>query len=180
MKPQTLAQRPSITAPSSVLLWKVRRLLRDHPATDARDVASWLVELAHSRGFHAIQSRPAALPLAGSQESLSNAELAIALLHPALRDEPQLMRPAAPIISRGGISVALLITLADQESATRILANLAAQALKAAPSQEGWNAIATHLNTAAPLSENVIHWTRLAGPVMKPRGPHNGEWRLVA
>ena len=180
MNSQTLAQRLGITAPASVLLWKLRRLRREHPVADAGDLESWLVELAHSRGFHAIQRRPMALAPAVSLEALSNEELVVALLHPALRDEPQLMRPAAQIISRGEVDTAKVTALAQQESASRILANLAMQALKAAPSHLGWNAISTHLQNVAPWRDKVIHWTRLAEPVMKPRGPHNGEWRLVA
>lgn len=180
MNPQTLAQRLGTTAPASVLLWKLRRLRRAHPVPDAGDLESWLVELSHSRGFHAIQRRPVALPFSISMEDLSNEELVIAQLHPALRDEPQLMRPAAQIISRGAINPSKLLALAERECSSRILANLAAQALKAAPDHSGWQAIADQLRHALPLRENVIHWTRLAEPVMKPRGPHNGEWRLVA
>ena len=180
MNPQTLAQRLGITAPASVLLWKLRRLRQEHPVADAGDLESWLVELAHSRGFQAIQRRSVALYFAISSDTLSNEELVIALLHPALRDEPQLMRPAAQIVSRGAIDIRKLTAVAEQESATRILANLAKQALKAAPSHSGWNAISTHLESAGPLRENLIHWSRLAEPVMNPRGPHNGEWRLVA
>lgn len=177
---QTLAQRLGITAPASVLLWKLRRLRQAHPVADAGDLESWLVELAHSRGFHAIQRRPVPLPLSISLDMLSNEELIVALLHPALRDEPQLMRPAAQIISRGEVNTAKVITVANRESVSRILANLATQALKASPSHPEWNAISDCLKTTAPLRENVIHWTRLAEPVMKVRGPHNGEWRLVA
>jgi hypothetical protein len=84
------------------------------------------------------------------------------------------------MISRGAIDLPKLLLLSKRECASRILANLAIQALKAAPSHPGWIAISKELQPAAPLRENVIHWTRLAEPVMKPRGPHNGEWRLVA
>jgi hypothetical protein len=180
MTPQTLAQRLGITAPCSVLLWKLRRMRREFPVADAGDLESWLVELAHSRGFHAIQRRPEPIVIPIPLDQLTNEELAVALLHPALRDEPQLMRPAAQIISRGVVDPVKLTAVASQESASRILANLAEQALKAAPGHPVWNDIALQLGNAAPLRENVIHWTRLAEPVMKPRGPHNGEWRLVA
>lgn len=180
MNPQTLAQRLGITAPCSVLLWKLRRLRREFPVADAGDLESWLVELAHSRGFHAIQRRTEALSFPITLEQLCNEELAVALLHPSLRDEPQLMRPAAQIISRGVVDAAKLTAIAEQASASRILANLAMQAMKAAPAHAVWNSVSVALENAAPLRENVIHWTRLAEPVMKPRGPHNGEWRLIA
>jgi len=175
-----MAQRLGITAPASGLLWKLRRLRREHPVEEAQDLESWLVELAHSRGFHVLQRRPIAWPETISVGNLSNEELAIAFIHPALRDEPQLLRPAAQMISRGAIDLPKLLLLSKRECASRILANLAIQALKAAPSHPGWIAISKELQPAAPLRENVIHWTRLAEPVMKPRGPHNGEWRLVA
>lgn len=176
----TLAQRLGITAPASVLLRKLRRLQGEFPAGDTKGLETWLVELANARGFSAIQRRPMPLPAWIDETLVSNEELAVALMHPALADEPQVLRLAAQMISRGRLNPVALLRLAEMECGSRILLSLAQQALKASPSHKGWLQIADHLRNQVPLPENVIHWTRLAEPVMKPRGPHNGEWRLVA
>jgi hypothetical protein len=176
----TLANRLGIAAPASVLLWKARRLRRDFPVESAPGLEAWLVELANSRGFCAIQRRQVPLPSDLDEKRFSNAELAVALMHLGLVDEPQVLRLAAQIVSREAVGVEELLILARRESASRVLRNLALQALKAAASHPGWLRIAGELSSETPLRENVIHWTRLAEPVMKPRGLHSGEWRLVA
>ncbi|MES2705413.1 MAG: hypothetical protein V4726_02310 [Verrucomicrobiota bacterium] len=176
----TLAHRLGIAAPASALLWKARRLLGEFPVENAPDLEAWLVELANSRGFSAIQRRAVTLPSELVEGRFSNTELAVALMHPSLADEPQLLRLSAQIISRGVVDADGIVRLAKRESASRVVLALARQALKAAPAHAGWLSIADQLACETPLRENVIHWTRLAEPVMKPRGPHSGEWRLVA
>ena len=170
----TIAQRLGITAPVTPLLMKVRRLAR------GMAVVPWLVETANVRGFNAVQRSGEGSGAGANLETLSNEELAMAFLLPGLEDEPQSLRLGAQIISRGAAETSALLSIAAREGALRILAGLAAQALKAAPTHAAWNTIAAATAGERPLRGNLIHWTRLAEPVMQFRGPHTGEWRLVA
>jgi hypothetical protein len=114
------------------------------------------------------------------ESELSNEELVVALMLPCLADEPPMLRLAAQITSRRLVDGTQLLLVARREGALRVLANLAAQALRVAPDHQLWRHIAAATTQERPLPENVIHWTRLAEPVMPARGVHDGKWRLVA
>jgi hypothetical protein len=141
-------------------------------------IAASLVNEANRRGYTAVLGCSAVQ--ASLLENLSLEELAISFLLPGMADEPQTLRLAAQIISRGAINVTTLLQLSEREGALRTLAALCTQALSISPEHEVWGAIAARCASQKPLRENLIHWTRLAEPVMRPRGPHSGEWRLVA
>ena len=171
--PATLAQRLGISAPVSPLLMKIRRL------SQGRSLVPWLIAMANDRGYTAVQGTVAA-PGPAMSGSLSNEELATAFLLPAMPDEPQSLRLAAQMISRAEVNVSALFRLAEREGVLRLLSGLAQEALKVSPVHEVWLALANATGQQKPLRDRLIHWTRLAEPIMRPRGPHSGEWRLVA
>jgi len=169
----TLAHRLGITAPVTPLLMKVRRLARGA-------VVPWLIETANHRGFNAVQRSGEINGVCPLPQELSNEELAVAFLLPALDDEPQSLRLPAQMISRAAVEIPSLLHIAECEGALRLLAALAEEALYISPMHVVWQAIANAASGQNALRERLIHWTRLAEPIMRPRGPHNGEWRLVA
>ena len=174
----TLAQRLGITAPTSPLLMKVRRMARAEGMTQPQD---WLRGVANRRGYRVIvPARPeAALLTDVPLEQLSNEELAVAILHPAGKDRPQLLRLAAQIISRGHMDIPRLLHLSRMECAARILRELSHQALKVEASHPVWSEIDWQLQGEQPLRDALIHWTRLAEPVPSKKFIACG-WRLVA
>jgi len=176
----SLAQRLGITANESPLRWKLVRLKQRFPSPGAASVEAWLVDVANSRGARVVRRQELPDEFTIAESELSNEELVVGLLLPCLADEPATLRLAAQIISRGLVDDARLLTVARREGALRVLANLAAQALRVAPDHPLWRRIAEATAHERPLPENVIHWTRLAEPVMPARGVHDGQWRLVA
>jgi len=176
----SLAQRLGITANESPLRWKLVRLKQRFPSPGAESVEAWLVDVANSRGARIVRRQELPGNFAVPKSELSNEELAVGLLLPCLADEPPMLRLAAQIISRGLADVARLLPVARREGALRVLANLAAQASRVAPEHPLWRQIVEATAQERPLPENVIHWTRLAEPVMPARGVHDGKWRLVA
>lgn len=176
----SLAQRLGITANESPLRWKLVRLKQRFPSAGAESVEAWLVDVANSRGARVMRRQELSADFALPESELSNEELAVGLLLPCLADEPPMLRLAAQIISRGLADAAKLLQVARREGALRVLANLAAQALRVAPDHPLWRHIGDATAQERPLPESVIHWTRLAEPVMPHRGAHDGKWRLVA
>jgi hypothetical protein len=177
---QTLAQRLGITAPESPLRWKLIRLTERFPSPSAVNVESWLVDVANSRGARVMRRQELPGDFTVPESELSNEELVVALMLPCLADEPPMLRLAAQLISRGLVDGTQLLVVARREGVLRVLANLAAQALRVAPDHQLWRHIGDATAQERPLPENVIHWTRLAEPVMPHRGVHDGKWRLVA
>jgi len=57
---------------------------------------------------------------------------------------------------------------------------MAREALKVAPSHAGWRLLAEAFATAPKPRDVVIHWTRLAEPVMAGGRCNAESWRLVA
>jgi len=176
----TLAKRLGITAPESPLKWKLRRLESRFPSHGAGTHEAWLVDVANSRGATIVRRQELPLQFAVPEIELSNEELVVGVLLPCQADEPQMLRLSAQLISRGEIDAQKLLTLAHREGALRVLANLATLALRVAPQHPVWRAIARGASGARPLRENVLHWTRLAEPVIPKANVHQGEWRLVA
>jgi len=176
----SLAQRLGITANESPLRWKLVRLKQRFPSPGAGSVEAWLVDVANSRSARVVCRQELPGDFTVPESELSNEELAVGLLLPCLADEPPMLRLAAQIISRGLVDATQLLLVARREGASRVLANLAAQALRVAPNHPLWRRIAEATAQERSLPENVIHWTRLAEPVMPARGVHDGKWRLVA
>lgn len=69
---------------------------------------------------------------------------------------------------------------AVRERAEPILAELARQALSVEPRHKTWLGIRDLFRGEASLREPLLHWTRLAEPIMMPGKPNAAGWRLVA
>ena len=181
MAQSTLAERMQVTTHISPLRYKLRRLMRADRLASTLTVEEWLIDVANSRKAVVIQRKPkgerAACP---GERKLSNEELVIACCQPNAADEPQLLRPAAQLISRGGLDLRKLLLVARRERATRILAELARQALRVEPDHTTWLAIRDALKDEPPLCDVLIHWTRLAEPQMVSGKPNAHGWRLVS
>lgn len=180
MNKRTLAARVGITAPISPLWWKLRRLQQRYPSPGADGLEAWLVDLGNSRRARVVCRSLEPPPLKVPMSDLTNEELAVGLLLPGLADEPQILRLGAQLISKGMAETEALLFTARREGALRILANLATQALRVAPEHPIWRRIGDACRGLPPLQDDVLHWTRLAEPVMPRVGVHAGEWRLVA
>jgi hypothetical protein len=180
--PQTFAARLGITANASVLRRRILRLMKEFPADEDAGVEAWLMELANLRGARSVQRRLDRMPawIPPSVTALSDEELTAALLLPETADHPQLIRLAAQFISRGALELPGLIQLARRERLERILAELARGALQAEPEHAAWRTLFNAFHGERPFRVPVIHWTRLAEPVMLPGEPNAHGWRLAS
>ena len=95
-------------------------------------------------------------------------------------DRPQLLRLAAQLISRGKLDFTALARSARRERVESVLHAMAQEALKVSPVHPGWSFLATTFAAATRPRDVVIHWTRLAEPVMARGRVNAAEWRLVA
>jgi hypothetical protein len=110
---------------------------------------------------------------------LSNDELVVAICQLQCRDRPQMLRLAAQLVSREVVDSRALCLVARRERAGSILAELARQALRVAPEHDTWLAVLAAFEGHPRPREPLMHWTRLAQPVMK-NGRCNAEsWQLV-
>jgi hypothetical protein len=114
------------------------------------------------------------------EQLVSNEELITGICQLQCLDYPQMLRLAAQLISRKVVRFERLKRLAEQERIGPILAELASQALRVEPTHPLWQKIYATFQHELPLKEPLLHWTRLAEPVMK-HGRCNAEaWRLVS
>ena len=141
-----------------------------------------MVGLANDRGFKVVQSplRTAECPSLPEPDQLSNEELAVGMCQTECLDIPQMLRLPAQIISRKSIDIDMLLLVATRERAERVLAELSRQAIKLDPQHEFWRRINDSFADRQGFSSPILHWTRLAEPVMKDGRCHAGKWRLVA
>ena len=91
-----------------------------------------------------------------------------------------MIRLAAQLISRGDFDPAALRRLAARERVEPILAALASLALKVEPDHPHWLAVAAMFPQDPSLREPLLHWSRLAQPVLKDGRCNAAAWRLVA
>jgi hypothetical protein len=160
------------------LSYKIDRLHGEDPRT----AEAWLLDLANQRGARVIERNPGET-LDGpdvSEEQLSNEDLVVAMCQPLREDQPQLLRPAAQLISRGAVAPARLVLIARRERAEPVLKALAMQALRVDPDHAIWHYIAEAFDNVPLPKEPILHWTRLAEPI-----PVNGvctgnDWKLVS
>lgn len=140
-----------------------------------------MLDLAHARGADVV-SRPGMKPMPHppGDAVLSNEELVAALLSPACTDRPEILRPAAQLITRGVLDLERLSLLAVRERSDRVLAALARQALHAEPGHPVWEAVYARFRRQRPLGDVLLHWTRLAEPIMKDGRCNAASWKLVA
>jgi len=115
-----------------------------------------------------------------ASQELSDEELVVAICLLQCRDRPQMLRLAAQLVSRATVEVRRLTLVARRERVDRILAELARQALKVDPVHPVWCAVQKAFDTARPLREPILHWSRIAEPVMRDGRINASSWRLVA
>ncbi len=164
----------------SPLRIRLEALRRQFPAPGAEQLEDWLVDVANARGARIVirEQRAACQWTAPSLAQFSNEELVVAICQPHCLDRPQMLRLAAQLISRGAVEFARLRLIAERERAGVVLGGLAREALRVAPDHPLWRKLAAAFPRLP--AEPLLHWTRLADPVMR-NGRCNAEsWRLVA
>jgi len=178
----TLAQRLGVTVHLSPLRHHLARLAKAYPSRDAATLEEWLVDVANARGARVVvrpgERDPSFVPPPLAE--LPQEELVVALCQPQCLDRPPLLRLAAQLVSRGVAAVERLVLVAERERATRVLAELARQALRVEPRHPVWNALHERVQHARPLSDVLVHWSRLAEPVTRPGERLPSGWKLVA
>jgi len=159
---------------------KLRRLMARDSGLDVSCIEDWLLDVANFRGVRSV-SRPCeqlcSTWSAPGKDEFSNAELVIAICQPHNLDRPQWLRAAAELISRQDVELKDLVFLAKRERCTRVLAELSRQALIAEPDHPLWKDLSEEFQDARPLSDSLVHWTRLTskradGRSGKSEGPH--------
>jgi hypothetical protein len=176
---QTLAYRLGQTEHLSLLHRKLQRLWRATPG-NIEFLEEWLIELANARGARIIvREAPAPSFSAPSLDQLTNEELAIGLLLLQNRDSLQIVRLAAQLISRGELNSKALVRLAERERVGSVLAALSREALKVDPDHVLWNCVRDIFeNKYRPIS-SILHYTRLAEPLMQGGRYNVAKWQLV-
>jgi len=177
-----LATRLGKTIHVSVLRYKLARLSREYPCSHCTCLEDWLVVVANIRGARVVTPRLAPPPAFTGPDvtTFCNEELVVAICQLNGLDRPQMLRLAAQLVSREAVDAAPLVLIARRERAEPVLAELSRQALKVAPDHAVWRAIRDAFSDEPPLRAPLLHWTRLAEPIMK-NGMYNAEgWRLVA
>lgn len=177
-----MGHRLGKTLHASPLRFKLRRLQKVYGAQRGDALENWLIRIANARGARVVIAPPrereeTPVPV---EAELSNEELVVAICQLNCLDRPQMLRLAAQLISRGELDRRTLIRLAVLERAEPVLAELSRQALKIAPDHPAWRAIHNRFGGTPPLHDALIHWTRLAEPVMERGKPNASSWRLVA
>ena len=179
----SLAARLGLTTNVSPLRMKARRLRVTHVSDTAATLEEWLVDVANARGFRAVfrEPGPDASFVPPSREELGDEELVACLCLPSNADQPHILRPAAQMISRGGLDTDVLLRLAQLERLSPIFAALAESALEIDPRHDLWRRLQQACAPAAAcLRERPLHKTRLAEPVMAPGKPNAQAWKLIA
>jgi hypothetical protein len=178
----TLAQRLGLTAHNSPLRRKLTGLRERYPSRTADTLEDWLTDVANARGAR-IVCRPDVSPSdfrAPPLEELTNEELVVAICQPQCLDRPQMLRLAAQLVSRGAVRLPLLKLIAERERATPVLVALAREALRVDPTHHLWLALADLKTRQRPVTQSLLHWTRLADPEMANGRCNAKRWRLVA
>ncbi len=178
----TLAKRLGKTCHISPLRFKLRRLAALYPVDGAEYVEEWLVAVANKRGFQVIvrPGQDISELILPDKELLSDEELTVGLSMLQCADYPQILRLACQIISREKADLTKLPLIAERERVEPILAELSKQALKVAPEHPTWRAIYNQYKNEKALTEPLLHWTRLAEPIMKNGRCNVSEWVLAS
>ncbi|MBN1671030.1 MAG: hypothetical protein JXR37_08365 [Kiritimatiellae bacterium] len=178
----TLAKRLGMAVHVSPLRFRLRALRDRFPSRTAKVLEDWLIDEANARGARVVSraNREGDGFVAPPIETLSNEELVVGLCQIQCIDRPQILRLAAQLISRRAVDCARLCLAAERERVGRILAELAKQALRVEPDHDLWRDLQAGLGNQAPLRDSLLHWTRLAEPVLKDGRVNAAAWRLVA
>jgi hypothetical protein len=159
---------------------KLNRLWRRNHGS-AEVVEDWLVDVANSRGARIVtRSPPVNFANGPALSELTNEWLVVGLLLPQNRDRPQMLRLAAQLISRQAVDFRELAWLATRERVGFALAELARQACKVEPSHPLWRRIREKFASEKPPKSPLVHFTRLAQPVMKNGRVNAEKWVLVS
>jgi hypothetical protein len=178
----TLADRLGKTVHVSPLRFRLLRLTAAYPSPGAACLEDWLVDVANARGARVVTRPhpPSACFVPPSETALSNEELVVAICQLQCLDRPQMLRLAAQLVSRDAVDIRRLVNLALRERVGVVLAELARQALRIDPVHAGWSSILETFRRERPPSEPLLHWTRLAEPIMRDGRCHAAGWKLVA
>lgn len=181
-KKNILAERLGKTVHVSPLRFKLLRLCKEFPVDNCECIEQWLIELANLRGYDVIFRDTPEVNLFNAPDNgiLSDEELCVAFCQLQCLDYPQILRLAGQIISRGKINIQKLLFLAKKEKAELVLHALSTQSLKVDPNHKSWNTIHEHLKNQPETTEPIIHWTRLAEPVMSYGKCNAEKWVLVS
>jgi len=166
----------------SPLRYKLKRLLREHRGSSGGALEDFLVRVANARGARVVIGTPekGSAAFVPSESALSNEELVVAICQLNCLDRPQMLRLAAQLVSRNQLDLRKLVRLVTMERAEPVLAEMSRQALKIAPQHAAWRVIHDRFGHFPPLRDKLLHWTRLAEPVMEHGRPNASGWRLVA
>lgn len=177
----TLAKRLGLTTHTSVLDYKIRNLFAAYPSNTAELVEDWLLDVANARGAKVVQrdDPPDKAFRPPPADKLSDEELAVAICMTQRLDRPQLLRLSAQIITRGLIDIRRLIHIAKMERIEPVIGEMAKQAMKVDPEHPVWKLLADAFPPQKALRSPIIHWQRLAWPVMSTKGYNAEKWILV-
>lgn len=180
MREATLAQRLGKTCHVSPLRMKLQRLQQQFP-TSACDLEDWLVDVANARGARIVTRGVEEIShSAPDLKNLPNEELVIGLLLSQNRDRPQMFRLAGQLISRKAVDFRTLVRVAVHERVEFCLAELARQALRVDPEHSLWHRIHEEFQAERAPASALIHYTRLAQPVMMNNRANAEKWVLVS
>jgi hypothetical protein len=178
----TLARRLGKTQHTSPLRFRLESLRQAYPVGHASCLEDWLVATANARHARVVtparDSNPETTP--PPYRVLNDEDLVVAMCQLNCLDRPQMLRLAAQMVSRGKLDLRRLRRVAIRERAEPVLAELSRQALKVAPDHMAWRLIHDLFHDQRALREPLLHWTRLAEPVMEKGKPNAAAWRLVA
>lgn len=175
----TLAGRLGVTVHVSGLDFRLNQLMARHNAQGAACPEDWLVDVANARGATVVCRRADLAGFKGpSMTELTNEELVVALCRLQALDRPQILRLAGQLISRGVCDPAVLAHKAKLERVEPVLREMALQALRVEPDNEIWQDLFRRLPESS-LPDSIIHWSRLAWPVMTSKGCNAEKWVLV-
>lgn len=176
----TLAKRLGMTTHISILERRLRSLFKEYPSSTASVLEDWLLDLANARGAKIVQrDNPPESFIPPPKENISNEELIVAICMMQRLDRPQLLRLAAQLISQGDVNIETLIRLARMERVEIVLGEMAKQALKVEPAHSAWRRLAGAFALQKTPRSPIIHWQRLAWPIMTSKGYNAEKWVLV-
>jgi len=178
----TLAARLGKTVHISPLQMKAERLRRRFPCESAECLEDWLVAVANARGARAVvlPRNPGPAFEAPPVADLTDEELVVSICQLQRLDRPQMLRLAAQLVSREAVAAGALLLIARRERVEPVLAELSRQALRVDPNHVLWRRIRAAFGGERELRAPLLHWTRLAEPVMRNRQCNAASWRLVA
>ena len=182
MKEFILANRLGLTSHVSPLRYKIKALSEKYPSYKSNCIEDWLIDVGNARG-----ARIVVRPVGGRKKfnapthaQLTDEEIIVSVCQLQCLDRPQMIRLAAQLISRGKIQLKSLFLIAKRERVEPILKELANQALKVDKTHHKWKRIHDQYRNVCPLKDSLLHWTRLAEPVMKNGMVNASHWRLVS